>query len=112
VRILLVEDQPDSRRLLAALLRRAGYQVAVAEDVATALRQMDSSFNLLISDMNLPDGTGSDLLRRAGDRRPKAICLSGAEAPDDQHDGFARHLLKPVSFTQLQQTISEVLKAA
>lgn len=114
MRILLVEDQAETRQLLARLLRRAGYEVATAGGVESAVAMARQSIDLLISDMVLPDGTGVELLERLGDHRPgKAICLSGAGSPEDvarsSHAGFQRHLTKPVQLPQLQRTIGELL---
>ncbi len=115
-RILLVDDQPDTLRLLAMLLRHAGYDVSTADSVRSALDAAGHGVELLISDLQLGDGTGADLLRRMREHGPvKAICLSGAiDTPSISHNleaGFCRHISKPVAFPQLRQVIEEVLLA-
>ena len=117
VRILLVEDHADTGRLLAKLLRRAGHQVELAQSVAAALALARAEpFDLLISDIGLPDASGYDLLRElrklddAG--RLPAIALSGYGTDDDLRRsaaaGFAEHVVKPVDLDQLLPAISRL----
>ena len=110
-RILLVEDDADTRRILARLLRGRGCDVTTAGGVAEAVGFADqSSFDLLISDLGLPDGTGNDLLELLGDRRPPAaIALSGSGMDEDlqrsRAAGFDEHLIKPVDFPTLEAAV-------
>ncbi|MGE5608738.1 MAG: PAS domain S-box protein [Bacillota bacterium] len=113
LRILLVEDHENSRRILERLLRSWNYQVTVAWDVNTALKAAENPFDLLISDVGLPDGNGLDLMRQLRARRPvRGICLSGFGTEEDRRHsreaGFASHLVKPVNFQTLQETIRQV----
>ncbi|MEO8275197.1 MAG: sigma-54 dependent transcriptional regulator [Thermoanaerobaculia bacterium] len=65
-RLLIVEDEPDQRRLLASLLAAEGYAVAQAGSLADALRELGRApIDLVISDWRLPDGDGGELLARA-----------------------------------------------
>ena len=65
MRLLLVEDHEDTNRSLSRLLRKRGYEVRTAASVATALQEAaDHPFDLLISDMGLPDGSGIDLMEQ------------------------------------------------
>lgn len=111
LRILLVEDHPDSARLLARLLRQAGHDVQTAPDVRSALALAAShEFDLLISDLGLPDGSGLDLMRQLRQRtRLTGICLSGYGMEEDirrsAEVGFAEHLVKPIDYSQLCQAI-------
>jgi two-component system CheB/CheR fusion protein len=117
VRILLVEDDPDSAYALAHLLGTLGYEVAVAGSVADALAADLGAVDLLLSDLGLPDGSGIDLPREAGRRRPsrplKAIALSGygmeADRCRSREAGFHAHLVKPVDFATLREAIRRVL---
>ena len=69
--ILLVDDHEDTNRSLMLLLRRRGYQVETAVDIASALELADGeTFDVLVSDMNLPDGSGVDLLERMASHPP------------------------------------------
>src|SRR5271168_527508 len=78
-RILLVEDHEDTRRAMERLLKRWGHTVHCAESIARAL-EIDSSheFDLLLSDLGLPDGTGVELLTKLRKRHPvHAVAMSG-----------------------------------
>ncbi len=115
LRILLVEDNIDSLRVMARLLGRRGHHVATAECVEAALRVMDEQeeFDLLISDLGLPDGTGLDLMRRLKlTGGPPGIALSGFGMDDDlrrsREVGFVEHLTKPVDFAKLEAAIGRI----
>ncbi len=110
-RILLVEDHLDTCDILSAILRRRGFQVSVATNMAGALRLLATDpFDLLISDLGLPDATGYDLLLQAREIRPlPAIAMSGFGMPEDLERsrlaGFSEHLTKPVMVDQLVAAI-------
>jgi PAS domain S-box-containing protein len=114
-RVLLVEDDVDTRDIVAELLRELDYDVKTASNVASALRAFqDGEVDLVISDIGLPDGTGLDLLGSLTKRRPvRAIALSGYGMADDvsrsKAAGFMAHLTKPVSLEQLTETIRDVM---
>ena len=117
--ILLVEDHQDTVESLRLLLTREGYQVHTATSVARALEVAENQgFDLLISDIGLPDGSGTDLLMRlksATKRRIVGIALSGFGMEDDlkrsQEAGFAEHLTKPVDYAILEQAITRLVGA-
>ncbi|MGA2259661.1 MAG: response regulator [Thermoguttaceae bacterium] len=102
--ILLVEDHGVTAKLMRMVLTSDGHTVEMAGDIATALELADQhAFDLLLSDLGLPDGSGHDLmrqLRQRGHRFP-GIALSGyGQAEDIQRSreaGFAAHLTKPAS---------------
>ena len=115
--ILLVEDHADTARVLARLLGRAGHTVSVAGSVAEAAVLADGGrFDLLVSDLGLPDGSGTDVVRhfrqRFGDAGG-AIALTGFGAEGDvrqTHEaGFDEHLTKPVAFDLLTAAIARVM---
>lgn len=116
LRILLVEDHGDTARIMRRMLTMEGHSVAVAGDVATALDlAREEEFDLLLSDMGLPDASGIDLLwqlRKLGRGFP-AVALSGYGQEQDlqrsREAGFAAHLVKPVSIDQLLRTIANVV---
>jgi two-component system CheB/CheR fusion protein len=116
-RILLVEDHVDTAKLLKRLLKSTGYHVQTAGTVAEALSVAEShEFDLVISDLGLPDGSGYDLVRQMVARRPtKAIALSGFGMQEDvqfgRDAGFAMHLTKPVNFEQLEICIQRMMAA-
>jgi signal transduction histidine kinase/CheY-like chemotaxis protein len=112
LRILLVEDNKDTLGYLAAMLTKRGHDIRTAGNLAAALRvAREVEVEFLISDIELPDGSGLELMRRL--RRQSAlpgIALSGFGTSDDieqSHSaGFAVHLTKPVDFMRLEEAIS------
>jgi PAS domain S-box-containing protein len=109
--ILLVEDNPDSLRALSTSLSMLGYEVRPANSLRAALAAAeDGGYDLILSDLELGDGTGLDLLRLIGPRRSApAIALSGYGSEEDRqmclHAGFETHLIKPVETRQLAEAI-------
>src|ERR1700682_4605347 len=110
-RILLVEDDPDLRPLLEHILLDDGYQVTTAESVATATTVLSSQpFDLVICDVNLPDGSGLAIADRAKAAGVKALVVTrqgfslkpGSLAPYD-------YLLKPIRVPELLTTIERCL---
>jgi two-component system, NtrC family, response regulator PilR len=70
-RALIVDDEPDIRELLGITLGRMQIQVATAGDYASAIRQLTSErFDLVLTDMRLPDGDGLDIVAWIQDHRP------------------------------------------
>src|SRR4026209_1037275 len=114
MRILLVDDHTDTVITLGALLRSPGYEVACAETVKQALQlAKESKFDLLVSDIGLPDGSGHDLMRQIRAKQALAgIALSGFGMEDDLEKsravGFTEHLIKPINFDRLQSTLREI----
>jgi CheY-like chemotaxis protein len=117
LRVLLVEDNADTLRLMTRLFLRRGYQVTPAADLATALEAArERAFDLLISDIGLPDGSGLDLMRQLRSRSAvKGIALSGYGMEDDyrksREAGFTLHLIKPVDFPALEDALRRVCLA-
>jgi signal transduction histidine kinase/ActR/RegA family two-component response regulator len=115
LRILLVEDHGDTGRVIARLLRNAGYAVEHAETAGAALELFTrSEFDLVISDLGLPDESGLALMQKLRALRPGliGICLSGYGMEDDlqacREAGFAEHLTKPVDMQRLRAAIGRV----
>lgn len=116
LRILLVEDDTSTLRLLSRLLQGRGCDVVSAASVAGALQAAVGDFDLVISDIGLPDGNGLDLMRRLQERGPiKAIALTGYGMREvvqaSREAGFITHLTKPVDIDQLEKTIEQVTGA-
>ena len=117
LRILLVEDHGDTVKIMKRLLAAHGHQVQTAGDVATALKLADEqTFDLLLSDLGLPDGSGVDLMRairRHGSKLP-GIALSGygqeSDIQESRDAGFTAHLTKPVDVCCLERTIDSVVQ--
>ena len=114
-RVLLVEDHADSREMLYLLLTNLGCDVtavgSVGEAIETAARQQ---FDLLVSDIGLPDGSGTDVMRHVAERHGgmKGIALSGYGQDEDlrrsEAAGFFTHLVKPVSLKELDEVLRRV----
>ena len=80
LRILLVDDHPDTLRVLALLLRRCGHEVRTADTLEGAVRiALDAPPEVLLTDLELPDGDGWELLRRlrTADPSVRGVALSG-----------------------------------
>jgi CheY-like chemotaxis protein len=112
--ILLVEDHYDSARALTQLLSKQGYVVRTASTVAAALEAVaESTFDVLICDIGLPDGTGFQLIETVRKKSATpAIALSGFGMEDDvaqsAASGFDVHLTKPVNFQNLEAAIRKL----
>jgi CheY-like chemotaxis protein len=113
-RILLVEDHADTRKVMTRLLSSFGFAVTAAGTVREALELAGGQrFDLLVSDIGLPDGTGMDLMRELRQRQPiRGIALSGFGQDEDlrrsEEAGFERHLTKPVNFHTLREVVMKV----
>ena len=114
-RLLLVEDHVDTASAISLLLRSSGYDVEVAGSVASALEAVEAeSFDLVICDIGLPDGSGLDFMRQVQRRRSiEGIAVSGYGTDEDvsrsKAAGFAAHLIKPVTWLHLHEAIRRAL---
>jgi CheY-like chemotaxis protein len=114
LRLLLVEDHADTAKMLARLLRLDGLDVQWAGTVAGAVELASAeSFDVVVSDLGLPDGSGHDLMRRLLHDGPvRGIAMSGYGMEDDlrqsREAGFVEHLVKPVNLPQLREAIRRV----
>lgn len=114
MRILYVDDNDDTARVLQILLGRNGHDVEIAGTSAQATAIcVERAFDLWILDIGLPDGHGGDLLRSL--RRmseTKAIALTGHDLPHEiaegGDDGFDAYLTKPVTEAQILETIAQL----
>jgi PAS domain S-box-containing protein len=118
LRILLVEDHEDTARVLSRLLQRLGHTVRIAGTLAEGVAAAQEPFDLLISDIGLPDGTGYDLIRRLrqdGKANFPAVALTGFGMEDDiamsREAGFTDHLTKPVNFQRLQLMVQKIAES-
>ncbi|HSU67420.1 MAG TPA: ATP-binding protein [Tepidisphaeraceae bacterium] len=114
IHILLVEDHEDTAKIMARLLAGKGYQVTTAASAAEALKHAETQrFDLLVSDLGLPDRSGFELMEELRRQRPiPGIALSGFGMDEDversKAAGFAQHLTKPVNFQSLLNSISRL----
>lgn len=114
MRILLVEDHLDSAAALLRLLARAGHETTHAPslEVARALCSQHK-FDLLISDLHLPDGSGWDLLgelRRLCDTPAIALTAAGTDSHRQRSvdAGFAGYVTKPFEIQELLTLINRL----
>ena len=115
-KILLVEDHHDTARAMARLLNLSGYSVRTATTYRSAIEIChEEQFDLVISDVGLPDGSGYDLMREMLERActTRGIAVSGYGTEKDVKDslaaGFTLHLVKPVEFEALCDAIRRVM---
>ena len=118
LRLIVVEDHADTAEGLKKFLKAIGYQVFVATDMASALTLASTvEFDLLLSDLALPDGDGWELMKRLSAKRQiRAIALSGHNSADDlkrsAQAGFVEHLAKPLCPEKLCAAIERAARAA
>jgi signal transduction histidine kinase len=114
LRILLVEDHPATREVMTRILERSGHRVAEAGSVREAATAGASQqFDLVISDVGLPDGTGHEVMRNLRsviqNQQVVGIAVSGYGMESDilksRGAGFAEHLVKPIDFNKLTAAI-------
>jgi len=115
LKILLVDDHHDTCAALEKLLARCGHLVAVTHDVRSAMdAAVRNKFDLLISDIALPDGTGMDLMiqMRAMANVP-GIAISGfgnnGDIERSLQAGFSQHLIKPIKLDNLEAAIDRAV---
>ena len=104
LRILVVEDHPDTKDALVALLESLAYWVESCGDTATALARMQhyDNFDVLLTDVRLPGGDAWQLLAELSERGklpPRVVTMSAFDAPEmrrlSEASGCVGHLVKP-----------------
>jgi PAS domain S-box-containing protein len=114
-RVLLVEDHEDTAQAVAELLEHYGYRVRTASTIAEALSEAKQGCDVVLSDLQLPDGSGYELLGQLPPGLP-ALALSGlgseADVERSNRAGFAEHLVKPISASQVLAALRRVLARA
>jgi len=112
--ILLVDDNADTLNFLSKILTLRGNNVHTAGSLDLALQvASEVDFDLLISDIELPDGSGLELMGKLRSHRAvSGIALSGFGSSEDielsRSAGFTEHLTKPVDFRRLETAIQQV----
>lgn len=115
LRILVVEDHADTAFMLQKILERSGHTVRTAGDVASALAAAEEErFDLVVSDVGLPDASGYVLMRSLAERHGfPGVAMSGYGMDEDVRRsleaGFGAHLVKPVDVGVLEQTIHRLV---
>ena len=114
MRLLLVEDDDSSLETFSRLLRRDGHDIVAVSTVADALSAARSGrFDLVISDIGLPDGTGIELMEQLRqDHGLRGVALSGYGMEEDvvrtRQAGFLNHLTKPVQIAELRRVLASL----
>ncbi|HEY8995723.1 MAG TPA: ATP-binding protein [Lacunisphaera sp.] len=113
-RVLLVEDHGPTRTTLEQLMKRRGYVVCAAASLQEARRLIATeNFDLLLSDLGLPDGNGCELMEEMRAKgQVKGIALSGygmdLDVAQSRQAGFDTHLVKPVNVQTLEAALSRI----
>lgn len=115
MKVLLVEDHDDTRRVVSGFLERWGFQVESAGSFRSGLDLVHSgSFDVLVSDIGLGDGSGYALVTAAKrkNRNLKGVAISAYSAMEDvllgKLAGFDRHLFKPFNPHELREALEQV----
>jgi signal transduction histidine kinase/CheY-like chemotaxis protein len=113
--LLVVDDHHDTCIGMKMLLERRGYQITLAHTVDQALEKAEAEkFDLLISDIGLPDRSGYELMQELRARsKLRGIAMSGFGMENDilkaRAAGFSEHLTKPINFDRLDEAIRSLL---
>jgi CheY-like chemotaxis protein len=118
IRVLLVEDEPDTRELVTDCLERMGASVVALPAAEEALRAFGAfAPHVILSDLSLPRMDGREMVRRLrstnGGGRGPAVALSASASLEDAASaldaGFDVHLAKPVSHEDLVAAVSGIV---
>ena len=111
--ILVVDDERSLREFLTILLQQEGYTVITADTVAKGIEQVTGgSFDLVMCDLKLPDGTGLEVLRAARKRQVESpfIIITAHTTPQHALEalraGAAEYLSKPFNIEDLKLILS------
>jgi|SRR5580700_789268 CheY-like chemotaxis protein len=120
ISVLVVDDDADSREMLALVLERSGARVFTAESASQAVTAFQTERpSVLLLDLGLPDENGFRLLHRLRALVPRggeipAIALTGYGSPEDREQtragGFQAHLVKPVALSEMLESVVRVLR--
>ncbi|HEX8335665.1 MAG TPA: response regulator, partial [Pyrinomonadaceae bacterium] len=122
VKVLVVDDEPDARRLLTEVLGRCGAEVLSAASAGEALEMIQAwRPHVLLSDIGMPDGDGYELIRRVrelpeerGGSTP-AAALTAYAGPGDRAralaGGYQQHVAKPVEPAELAAVVASLAGA-
>lgn len=114
-RVLVVDDDEDNLVVLETAISSWGFDVETSRSCAEAKAFLAShEVDALLTDFMLLDGTGVDLMRALGSRRPKlALLVTGFGAAEDRaasrEAGFNEHLLKPIELSRLEELLRDAL---
>jgi signal transduction histidine kinase/ActR/RegA family two-component response regulator len=120
LRILVVDDEPDTRELLKTMLASCGAEVTMAPSANLALEIMQrSQFDVIVSDIGMPEVDGYELMQRIrclpverGGKTP-AIALTAYARPEDRlralRAGYKMHISKPIERAELIVVVASIV---
>ena len=117
IKILVIEDEPDTAEMIAEMMRISGYEVVKYDSSTTALDHLNQERpTAVIMDVMMPDLSGLEVLRRirsvAEFRTLPVIVVSALSLTTDIKEGFAAgatlYLTKPVSYVELKHAVEQV----
>ena len=116
-RILIVDDERSMQEFLEILLRKEGYEVATAGDVGSALLALESDdFDLVISDIQMPDRSGLDLLRSLRQAQPEVVVImitafaTTETAIAAMKEGAYDYITKPFKVDEIKIVVGKALE--
>jgi DNA-binding NtrC family response regulator len=114
--VMVVDDEPGIRTALRANFLRHGWRVETASCVREAVRNVENQdFNLIVTDMRMPDGTGMEVMRAARKASPDTAVIlltahgSVPDAVTAMRDGALDYLTKPIPFDRLQSAAAQLV---
>ena len=114
--MVVVDEHADTAGTIARVIQVLGCRPVIAGSIAEATQRiLDGRIDAVISDIHLPDGSGRDLARTLVPLKIPAVALSGSGMHKDVREsieaGFLDHLVKPVTFEQLESVIRRIASA-
>jgi len=117
VQILIVDDSQESRDLCQRVLRKEGYEVQTVDNGRRALVELKATrFNLIITDLKMPEMDGLSLLKKAKEIYPKIFVIVMTGYPDEESKakaielGASGYLVKPLDVSELVRAVKSCLK--
>jgi len=114
VRVLVVDDEPETLELVCMTLRAAGAIVTEASNAEIALAKLaDDVPDVVLSDLQMPGLDGFELMRRVQGKGPVCVALSASAGADEARRaieaGYSVHVAKPIAMVDLVDTVRAVL---
>lgn len=117
--VMVVDDEPGIRTALRASFLRRGWRVEAASGAREAIRNLQGrAFDLVVTDMRMPDGSGMEVMRAARYSSPSTAVIlltaygSVPDAVNAMRDGALDYLTKPIAFDRLQEAAAVVMQRA
>jgi DNA-binding NtrC family response regulator len=117
--VMVVDDEPGIRTALRANFLRHGWRVETASGVRDAIRNLQGrEFDLVVTDMRMPDGSGMEVMRAARTASPTTAVIlltaygSVPDAVSAMRDGALDYVTKPIPFDRLQAAAAQVMQRA